>query len=129
MGSIQGWHIIIIIVLALLLFGAPKLPGMARSVGQSLRIFKSEVKQMKDENNTPDAGPVQGRVVDPAPQTYAPTHQNPVQPDQQQAPRYTTPPQYTQPQHHAGDGQGQSPVNGANQAGPSHQGGTSHSSQ
>lgn len=77
---LEGWHIVIIIVLAIVLFGAPKLPGLARSVGQSLRIFKSEVKQMKDENNTPDAGsdPVEGRVVsNPAPQTYAPTYENP----------------------------------------------------
>ena len=36
-----------------LLFGAPKLPGLARSVGQSMRIFKSEVKTMKDENADP----------------------------------------------------------------------------
>lgn len=66
--------IIIIIVVALLLFGAPKLPGMARSIGQSLRIFKSEVKQMKDDperpgdseqstDNEEDPEPVEGRVV------------------------------------------------------------------
>ncbi|GAB3518188.1 twin-arginine translocase TatA/TatE family subunit [Arthrobacter monumenti] len=49
--------LIIIVILALLLFGAPKLPGMARSVGQSLRIFKSEVHQMKDDvNPEADAG-------------------------------------------------------------------------
>jgi len=62
------WTIIILVIIVLLLFGAPKLPGLARSVGQSLRIFKSEVKQMKDENS-PDAGaadePVEGRVVNP----------------------------------------------------------------
>jgi sec-independent protein translocase protein TatA len=53
---------------ALLLFGAPKLPGMARSIGQSLRIFKSEVKQMKDDPDTDkneDSEPVEGRVVHP----------------------------------------------------------------
>ncbi len=90
---LEGWHIVIIIVLAIVLFGAPKLPGLARSVGQSLRIFKSEVKQMKDENNTPEAGndPVEGRVVNnPAPhtnaQTYAPTYQTPVQHPGQPAP-------------------------------------------
>ena len=33
--------ILIILLVILLLFGAPKLPGMARSLGQSLRIFKS----------------------------------------------------------------------------------------
>jgi sec-independent protein translocase protein TatA len=69
MGGLQGWHLVIIIVLALLLFGAPKLPGLARSLGQSLRIFKSEVKQMKDENNTgaSDTDPVEGRIVNPKP--------------------------------------------------------------
>ena len=53
--KVQGWHIVILIVLAMLLFGAPRLPGVARSVGQSLRIFRSEVRQMKDENPDPAA--------------------------------------------------------------------------
>jgi sec-independent protein translocase protein TatA len=38
------WPIVIIIIVALLLFAAPKLPAMARSLGQSMRIIKSEVK-------------------------------------------------------------------------------------
>ncbi|NKX53957.1 Sec-independent protein translocase subunit TatA [Arthrobacter mobilis] len=60
------WPIIILIIVALLLFGAPKLPGLARSVGQSLRIFKSEVKQMKDEDASRSGEePVEGRVVNP----------------------------------------------------------------
>lgn len=54
---LEGWHLVIIIALAVLLFGAPKLPGLARSVGQSLRIFKSEVRQLKDENNADAAQP------------------------------------------------------------------------
>lgn len=64
---LEGWHIVIIIVIAILLFGAPKLPGLARSIGQSLRIFKSEVRQMKDDDKTPgeDGTPVEGRVVNP----------------------------------------------------------------
>ncbi|CBT75858.1 twin-arginine translocation protein TatA/E [Glutamicibacter arilaitensis Re117] len=60
MMGLQGWHIVIIIVLALLLFGAPKLPGLARSMGQSLRIFKSEVRQMKDDD--PKSETVDGTV-------------------------------------------------------------------
>ncbi|MCQ2000769.1 Sec-independent protein translocase subunit TatA [Arthrobacter zhaoxinii] len=64
---LEGWQIIVIVVLAILLFGAPKLPGLARSLGQSLRIFKSEVRQMKDESPSKpaDTDPVQGRVVNP----------------------------------------------------------------
>jgi len=60
------WPIVIIIIVALLLFAAPKLPAMARSLGQSMRIIKSEVKQMKDDGK-PEArdadGPVEGKVV------------------------------------------------------------------
>lgn len=48
-AGLQGWHIVIILVVVVLLFGAPKLPGLAKSIGQSMRIFKSEVKQLKDE--------------------------------------------------------------------------------
>ncbi|MEG2490286.1 MAG: Sec-independent protein translocase subunit TatA [Aurantimicrobium sp.] len=53
LGNLSGWHLLIIIAIILLLFGAPKLPGLARSLGQSMRIFKSEVKQMKQEGQTP----------------------------------------------------------------------------
>jgi len=50
MAGLQGWHLIVLIAIVLLLFGAPKLPGLARSLGQSMRIFRSEVKTMKTEN-------------------------------------------------------------------------------
>ena len=50
-GNAFGWpHLLVILAIVLLLFGAPKLPGLARSLGQSMRIFRSEVKTMKDEN-------------------------------------------------------------------------------
>jgi sec-independent protein translocase protein TatA len=58
--------ILIILLVILLLFGAPKLPGMARSLGQSLRIFKSEVKEMKKDDQ-PDGSDVviDGKPVQP----------------------------------------------------------------
>ena len=49
MGDFQPWHIIVILVVLFLLFGAKKMPDMARSVGQSLRIFKSEMRQSQKE--------------------------------------------------------------------------------
>jgi len=50
-GNAFGWpHLIVILVIILLLFGAPKLPGLAKSIGQSMRIFRGEMKTMKDEN-------------------------------------------------------------------------------
>ena len=49
MGGLQPWHWIIVIAVFVLLFGAKKLPDAARSLGQSMRIFKSEVKEMKTD--------------------------------------------------------------------------------
>jgi sec-independent protein translocase protein TatA len=60
------WPIVIIIVVALLLFAAPKLPAMARSLGQSMRIIKSEVKEMKNDGKPESKegdGPVEGKIV------------------------------------------------------------------
>jgi sec-independent protein translocase protein TatA len=60
MGGLTGWHLLIIVAVILLLFGAAKLPGLAKSVGQSARVFKSEMKAMKDDDtsNTASATPV-----------------------------------------------------------------------
>ena len=48
--SVGPWEILLVVFVVLLLFGATKLPELARSVGRSARIFKSEVKEMKNEN-------------------------------------------------------------------------------
>jgi sec-independent protein translocase protein TatA len=69
-GAFEGWHIVLILGVVVVLFGSRKLPDAARSVGQSLRIFKSEMKAAaKDEQPAqPTAAPappqaVEGRVV------------------------------------------------------------------
>lgn len=49
MGSGIAAHWWIILIIVLLLFGAPKLPGLARSMGQSMRIFRQEMKNTDDE--------------------------------------------------------------------------------
>ncbi|MCQ9165798.1 MULTISPECIES: Sec-independent protein translocase subunit TatA [unclassified Arthrobacter] len=62
--------VIVLIIVVVLLFAAPKLPGMARSLGQSMRIIKSEVKEMKNDGKeekpapapAPEA-PVEGKIV------------------------------------------------------------------
>jgi sec-independent protein translocase protein TatA len=53
LGALEGWHIIIIVGVAVVLFGSGKLPGAARSMGQSLRIFKSEMKAGASDNLPP----------------------------------------------------------------------------
>lgn len=49
MGAVRPWHIIVLVVVLVLLFGAKKLPGAARGLGQSLRILKSETKNLRDD--------------------------------------------------------------------------------
>lgn len=44
LGNLTGWHALIILAVVLLVFGAAKLPALARSVGQSVRILQKEVQ-------------------------------------------------------------------------------------
>jgi sec-independent protein translocase protein TatA len=55
MAGLTGWHLILILAIVLLLFGAPKLPALARSLGQSMKIFKAEIKTPEDEKARADA--------------------------------------------------------------------------
>jgi len=51
LGNAFGWpHLLIILAVILLLFGAAKLPALAKSMGQSARVFKGEMKAMKDDD-------------------------------------------------------------------------------
>ena len=62
---LEGWHLIII-VLVLLLCAAPKLPGMARILGRSMAISKSEVRELKKSGTTDaeaSSGPFKGPVA------------------------------------------------------------------
>jgi sec-independent protein translocase protein TatA len=49
MGELSPWHLLIVAAVFMLLFGANKLPQMARSVGQSMRIFKAETRALSGE--------------------------------------------------------------------------------
>ena len=42
-------HILILLIVVIVLFGAKRLPDSARSLGRSMRIFKSEMKDMKED--------------------------------------------------------------------------------
>ena len=46
----HGWQWLLILAVILLLFGAAKLPALAKSLGQSARVFKGEMKAMKDDD-------------------------------------------------------------------------------
>ena len=80
MGGLQPWHWVIVIAVFVLLFGAKKLPDAARSLGQSMRIFKSEVKEMRSDNKpeTPPATPIASeRAETPTPDAEQPSDKRP----------------------------------------------------
>ncbi len=51
LGNLSGMHLLVILFVILLMFGAPKLPGLAKSLGQSMRILKKEVSGAGDETD------------------------------------------------------------------------------
>lgn len=51
MPNLGGWELVIIVGILVLLFGAKKLPDMARSIGQSARVFKGEMKGLKRDDD------------------------------------------------------------------------------
>ena len=68
MGGLQPWHWLIVIAVFVLLFGAKKLPDAARSLGKSMRIFKSEIKEMQSDSKDAPATPIASERADaPAP--------------------------------------------------------------
>ena len=51
-GLIKPYHILILVLVIVILFGWKRLPDAARSLGRSMRIFKSEVEEMKNDGKT-----------------------------------------------------------------------------
>lgn len=50
-GNLSGPTLLVILFIVLLLFGAPKLPGLAKSLGQSMRILKKEVRNNDEDES------------------------------------------------------------------------------
>ena len=51
-----GWELVLIVLVIVLLFGAKKLPELARNTGRSLRIFKAETKGLIDDDDEASDG-------------------------------------------------------------------------
>lgn len=72
LGMPQGLEWLVILAIVVLVFGAAKLPDLARSSGQALRIFKTETKDLKDADGgesklTPEQRELQARNEAAAP--------------------------------------------------------------
>ncbi|MEV0579527.1 MULTISPECIES: Sec-independent protein translocase subunit TatA [unclassified Streptomyces] len=55
-NGLEPWHLLIVAIVVLVLFGSKKLPDTARALGKSMRILKSETKAMKDDAPQQPAG-------------------------------------------------------------------------
>ena len=103
MGALSIWHWLIVLAVVLLLFGSKKLPEMARGLGRSARIFKSEIKEMQNDDKDPESEPQALTQAQPNAAQYA---QPQAQQYQQPAPQQQAQP-YQQPQAPAAPQQGQ----------------------
>ncbi|QHC24006.1 Sec-independent protein translocase subunit TatA [Streptomyces sp. GS7] len=61
-NGLEPWHLLVVAIVVIVLFGSKKLPDTARALGKSLRILKSEAKAMREDDGTPptatyEAGP------------------------------------------------------------------------
>jgi sec-independent protein translocase protein TatA len=67
--ALAPWHIIILLIVFMVLFGAKRLPGAAQSLGQAMKVFKSETKGLTHDNtDTPAAAAPLASTPVPAPQ-------------------------------------------------------------
>jgi len=71
MGELSPWHLLILAGVFVLLFGAKRLPDGARSLGRSLRIFKTEVKGLNDDDAAAPTQATQTPAAGAAPQPQA----------------------------------------------------------
>ncbi|MFD9103320.1 Sec-independent protein translocase subunit TatA [Streptomyces virginiae] len=55
-NAVQPWHLLVVLVVCLLVFGSKKLPDMARSLGRSMRILKSEARALRADDTPYGSG-------------------------------------------------------------------------
>ena len=76
-----GWELIVIVLVIVLLFGAKKLPELARGSGQALRIFKDETKGLRsdddDDQKTPEQRELEARQAESQADTERAREQRP----------------------------------------------------
>ncbi|MER7768325.1 Sec-independent protein translocase subunit TatA [Kitasatospora sp. NPDC096140] len=82
-NGLEPWHVLVMVAVLVLLFGSKKLPEMARGLGKSMRILKSETAAMREESAPggapaePPAGPAVQSPAAPSPAGQSPAGQTP----------------------------------------------------
>ena len=82
MAGLTGWHLLILVAVVVLLFGAQRSPGMPRALGQSARIFKGEMKTTTTDEHTrsPQQAPAVSPPIEGAPHPVTPAGPHTPQP-------------------------------------------------
>jgi len=68
MPNLGGWEVFAILAVVVLLFGAKRLPDLARGSGRALRIFKTEVKGLTDDEDKDQPKPLEASEADKKPE-------------------------------------------------------------
>ena len=68
MPNLGGWEVFAILAVVVLLFGAKRLPDLARGSGRALRIFKTEVKGLHDDDEKDEPNPLEASEADKKPE-------------------------------------------------------------
>ena len=90
-GMPQGAEWIVILAIVILVFGAAKLPDLARGTGQALRIFKAETKGLRDgddDDKDKDGVTDADTTPSPAPRAELPPAPQDLPSSQQQADKH-----------------------------------------
>jgi len=81
MNALKPWQVIVLLVVVLLVFGAKRLPELAKSVGESLKIFKNEMKDLTDDSPAKPPTPTPTPMTPPtSPPSQAPGTTPPLPP-------------------------------------------------
>ncbi len=67
--GLGGWEMVIVVIAILLLFGAKKIPELAKGLGTGIKEFKKATREVTDEiqNSADDKSVAQNKSVPPAP--------------------------------------------------------------
>jgi len=80
-GMLGGWEIILILAVVLILFGAKKLPELAKGLGTGIKEFKKATREVQEEiSNVADEQPPQKRVAPPSEPTQTQSQNPPSNP-------------------------------------------------
>ena len=85
MFGISHWELLIIFLVVLLLFGAKRIPEMARGLGKGIREFRGAVKEVQDEVDVAGRREASNRIDAPAPGETPPTDDQGASPAREEA--------------------------------------------